>query len=601
MSGTNGSLLRSILAGSNPQGQDSASASRRALAWGRVSTDMQEERGLSMPEQLREIREYATRSGIGIVAEYHEAASAFQREDKRIEFHRMVARAKEDPSIGVILVHDMSRFSRDSVRAKTLLRELRQAGVEVVSLSDPVADPETVAGVYMEAITLAKNEAYSREIAFHTRKGCRATIRTRDPETGWCYKNGGQPLWGYRTERLNRGTDKKGRPILKAVWVLDDTVVNSRPVYEWARHCLVEMAAQGASLDRLRDFCNEHSIPAPRRRHWGTSTWHSILEPHKLLQYAGYGVWNVHCRNGVKRSPTDWVVVEGAQEALITEDEAMAIARERQQRAATSPGGSHAQRRARRSGYLLSGGLFTCARCGANLVGHASTNGKGRSGRYYICGSAKYRKGLGCGDALYVDKRVIEEAVLHEVSQRADACLDWDRVTALANSAIGEESRRQGTSAGDVQRQMADIDREVENVRAAIEAGVDDVAWASARLSELKAQRARLQDDIGTPPVATLRQLTRKEAELYGRAALRCLSSDGVAEQRAVIRRFVDQTRIEPTTGEITISVRRLPAQMFQAVVAGACYAAMHNALRQWLVRRWALPAVGRRRPVSAA
>ena len=235
MSGTNGSLLKSILAGSNPRGQDGAQAARRALAWGRVSTDMQEERGLSLPEQLREIREYAARNGIEIVAEYQEAASAFQREDKRVEFHRMVARAKEDPSIGVILVHDMSRFSRDSVRAKTLLRELRQAGVEVISLSDPVADPETVAGVYMEAITLAKNEAYSREIAFHTRKGCRANIRTRDPETGWCYKNGGQPLWGYRTERLNKGTDKKGRPILKAIWMPDDRIVAGRPVCEWAR------------------------------------------------------------------------------------------------------------------------------------------------------------------------------------------------------------------------------------------------------------------------------------------------------------------------------------------------------------------------------
>ena len=400
MSGANGSLLKSILAASSVRGDDGAQASRRALAWGRVSTDMQEERGLSLPEQLREIREYAARSGIEIVAEYQEATSAFQREEKRVEFHRMVARAKEDPSIGVILVHDMSRFSRDSVRAKTLLRELRKAGVEVISLSDPVADPEAVAGVYMEAITLAKSKAYSREIAFHTRKGCRANIRTRDPETGWCYKNGGQPLWGYRTERLNRGTDKKGRPILKAVWVLDDTVVNSRPVYEWARHCLVEMAAQGASLDRLRDFCNEHGIPAPRRSYWGTSTWHSLLEPHKLLQYAGYGVWNVHRKNGVKRPPVEWVVVEGAQEALITEDEAMRIAEVRASRRALQHGDRGRRGGVNRSDYLLSGGLFTCARCGANLVGHASTNGKGRSGRYYTCGSAKYRKGLGCGDAL---------------------------------------------------------------------------------------------------------------------------------------------------------------------------------------------------------
>jgi hypothetical protein len=64
-------------------------------------------------------------------------------------------------------------------------------------LNDPDFDPETVSGVWMENITMAKNEAYSREVAFHTRKGCRANIRMRDEETNWCYKNGGQPIWGY--------------------------------------------------------------------------------------------------------------------------------------------------------------------------------------------------------------------------------------------------------------------------------------------------------------------------------------------------------------------------------------------------------------------
>jgi len=326
MSG-NGSLLSAILAESRGAADSVEVTPRRALVWARVSTDMQEERGLSMPEQLRELRRYAGEHGIDVVEEYQEAASAFQREDKRVEFHRMVARAKQDPSIDTILVHDMSRFSRDSGRAKVLLGELRRAGVEVLSLSDPTADPDTVAGVYLEAITLAKNEAYSREIAFHTRKGCRANVQTRDPETGWCYKNGGQPPWGYRSERISRGLDKRGRPIYKAIWVPDDRIVAGRPVHEWARHCLVELAADGASLDALRDFCNQSDLPAPRCRHWGSSTWQSLLQPHKLLQYAGYAVWNVHRKNGVKRAPTEWVVVEGAQEALITETEALAVAR----------------------------------------------------------------------------------------------------------------------------------------------------------------------------------------------------------------------------------------------------------------------------------
>ena len=165
----------------------------KALAWARVSTSMQEERGLSIPEQLREIREYADTRKIKIIAEFTETESAFQQRAKRPEFERMLARAKAE-HVSMILIHDFSRFSRDSLGAKTLMRQLRGLGIKVVSLNDPEADPETVAGVCLEAITFAKNEAYSRGVAFHTRKGCRANIQTRDPETGWCYKNGGQPL-----------------------------------------------------------------------------------------------------------------------------------------------------------------------------------------------------------------------------------------------------------------------------------------------------------------------------------------------------------------------------------------------------------------------
>src|SRR5215472_5842898 len=58
----------------------------KAIAWARVSTADQEERGLSIPEQLREIRQYASSKHIEIVAEFTEAESAFQRRAKRPEF-----------------------------------------------------------------------------------------------------------------------------------------------------------------------------------------------------------------------------------------------------------------------------------------------------------------------------------------------------------------------------------------------------------------------------------------------------------------------------------------------------------------------------------
>jgi len=78
----------------------------------------------------------------------------------------------------MIIVHDFSRFGRDSSRAKSEIQELRRAGVEVISVTDPKVDEDTPAGVFMGAMLFAKNEAYSKEVAFHTRKGCRANVQT---------------------------------------------------------------------------------------------------------------------------------------------------------------------------------------------------------------------------------------------------------------------------------------------------------------------------------------------------------------------------------------------------------------------------------------
>ncbi len=119
---------------------------------------------------------------------------------------------------------------------------------------------------------------------------------------------------------------KRGRPQVKINWVLDDTIVPGRQMFEWAKYCLVELAGRGASLDELRDFCNKNGIPGRRKPYWGISTWHALLQPSVLLQYCGYGVWNVRNKLGRERPMTEWVVVPHAHKALITEEEAKRIA-----------------------------------------------------------------------------------------------------------------------------------------------------------------------------------------------------------------------------------------------------------------------------------
>lgn len=92
----------------------------------------------------------------------------------------------------------------------------------------------------------------------------------------------------------------------------------------------------------------------------------------------GYGVWNARNKEGRERPPSEWVIVPNARPALITEDEARAIvaARRRAQGTATIP---TIRGRILTSEYLLSGGLFLCGRCNANIIGFRTS-----SGEYYV-------------------------------------------------------------------------------------------------------------------------------------------------------------------------------------------------------------------------
>ena len=529
-----------------------------AFAWARVSTEMQEERALSIPEQLREIRDYARKNDFEIVEEFQETGSAFKRPEKRVEFERMVAEAEARPDVSAILVHDLSRFSRDSVRGKSLMRRLRDRGIQVVSLNDPEFDPDTVSGVYMEAITFAKNEAYSREVAFHTRKGCRANVQTRDQETGCCYTNGGQPLWGYRIERLTRGDQRRGHPIVKSIWVPDETIVAGRPTHEWTRHCLTDLAGKGASLEELRDFCNEQGIPAQRGPYWGISTWHSLLQPNTLLKYCGYGVWNVHCKNGSKRPPSEWIITERAHEPLITEDEAQAIAAARRRNVQKSFDKGYG--RSRGSRYLLSGGLFVCGRCGSNMIGF-----RNEKRTYYVCGSQPYRKGMGCGPGVYVPQDMAELEVVNGMRELIEMCSDENGLVRRVNAELRDIWESSTGVDPHATQKINQIDAKIANIRKAVEDGLSDTQWANERLQDLMAERAdlELKGCLGAEPP----QIDAQTALAYRRDLDTVLQQGDMVERKKLVRSWVQELKLAPEALEVEITYQ-VPEPVMNCLVA---------------------------------
>ncbi len=548
-----------------------ASVPIRAFAWARVSTDGQGERGQSMEEQLRQIRAYADRDGIEIVEEFSEIASAFQNDAKRVEFHRMLALARSRPDVNAILVHDLSRFGRTGFQSQTLVRRLREEGIRVVSMSDPAFDYESSSGAWIEAISFAKNEAFSRDVSFHTRKGCRANIRTRHPVTGQSYTNGGQALWGYRIRKLDMGSARKGARIFKSIWELDDAVVAGRPIHEWVHHVLVDMAGQGASLNEMRDFCEARGLPARRKDHWGTSTINAILQPYVLAKYTGLGIWNVHDKRGKLRPRSEWVIVEAAHPAILSVEEATRIVEVRRQQ--TRPSHFPPAGRSRSSDYLLSGGIFKCGRCGANMTGF-----KNSAGTYYVCGSQPYRRGRGCGPGVYVPVKLVEEEAIRGLRDLVGHTSDPQGFARRVNEEIARLQAEQPRQDLEAEKRLSAIEEKISRVRKAIEDGLEDVAWANERLQELNRERANLQVQIDSECGARGGQnansfcpnVSVEQAMAMRQDVERLFAVEGsTMEKKQLLRVWVQEMKLAPERREVVLTYR-VPEPIMIKMVAGA-------------------------------
>jgi len=108
----------------------------RAALYARVSTDEQANEGHSIEGQLEAMHRHAESRGWEVVAEYVDAGFS-ARTDKRPEFKRMIADARAG-KFDVILVLRFDRFSRNRKHAIMYKELLREQGVTVVSVTEPL-------------------------------------------------------------------------------------------------------------------------------------------------------------------------------------------------------------------------------------------------------------------------------------------------------------------------------------------------------------------------------------------------------------------------------------------------------------------------------
>lgn len=164
----------------------------RVVAYCRYSSEAQRD-GYSIEAQTKAITEWCERQGHTILHFYIDEAESATSDD-RTEFQRMVKDAASG-SFEAVIVHKLDRFARNRYDSAIYKHKLKQNGVRVISMLEPLDDsPESV---IMESVLEGMAEYFSKNLARETRKGKREAA-------GKAQFVGGKPPLGYGVDDKHR-------------------------------------------------------------------------------------------------------------------------------------------------------------------------------------------------------------------------------------------------------------------------------------------------------------------------------------------------------------------------------------------------------------
>lgn len=424
----------------------------RIAAYARYSSDSQRE--ASIEDQLRNCRARCLREGWPAPEVLADSAMSGMRHD-RPAYQRLLAEAHR---FDVILVDDLSRFGRDKEEVGRAVKRLTFAGVRLVGVSDGV---DTARRGHKVDVGLRglMSELYLDDLADKTHRGL--TGRALAGASA-----GGLPYGYVVTETGQRA-------------VTPDQAVVVRRIFD--------AYLSGQSARAIAAGLNADRIPSPRGSTWAPSAifgdWRRGIGILANPIYVGRQVWNKsrwvkHPESGRRvrqeRPEAEWVTTDQPELAivdLVTWDAVQARLRGRGTDAQLQAG----QRRGRVVRNLLSG-ILRCGECSGPFVVVDAYK--------YGCANAKERGT--CTSTIRVDRRAAERAMLAGVRERLmseENFRDFQRdVAAMLKQAAPDTDR--------AQRAHAAAERELENILAAIRAGI---LTSSTKAELLKAEAAVAQ------------------------------------------------------------------------------------------------------------
>lgn len=489
----------------------------RAALYARVSSDRQAERDLSIPAQLKALRQYADKQGWRIVEQFIDEAESARTAD-RPEFQRMMglSKQKEHP-FTVILVWKLSRFARnreDSILYKAMLRK---HGVQVVSINEPIDD--SPAGRMLEGMIEVVDEFYSANLSSDT-------IRGMNENASRGFLNGGRAPYGYRRVKVKVGEIDKAK--LEAVPEHAPTVKR-----------VFQMCLDGMGVKEIAKKLNAEGYKTRDGHEWTNTVLYYILTNEAytgVTVFNGYRYWDSKAEKAQKA-----IRIEGTHEALVTREQFEKARQNLKERgfAVTHP-------RSVASDYLLSGILY-CGCCDAKMIG---TTAKSGQFTYYGCQTYLKKGRKACATGL-VNQERLEGEVIRVLK---DTVLTDDNLTELMRL-VNEEINRDRTTSGkrinEADAQLKALNGRLDKLYVALETGHVDMADLGPRIKALRVQIEATEDRrrvIAAEDVAPL-QLTAAQVRRSVEDLRELLAEGTTLERKSRMRAWVKRIEVDSVRG----------------------------------------------------
>lgn len=489
---------------------------KRAVAYGRYSTDMQREE--SIDAQFRAIRDYCQRNEIELVSTYADEGISGTT-DNRPQFQQMIKDA-ELGAFDYVIVHKLDRFSRSKYDSAIYKRKLKLLDVQLLSVLENLdGSPESL---ILESVLEGMSEYYSRNLSREVKKGMRENALK-------CKFNGGTPPLGYDVD------DDK------------NYVINAHEAE--AIKLIFDMFTKNYSYSQMMMRLNNLGYKTKRGREFTRNSFYEILNNERYVgtyfyskeDYDGFkGKRNYH----KKRNKDNMIRIKNGVPAII-DKETWAKAQEKLKN-------NRNLNRTNKNGrfYLLKGLLF-CGECGSPMSGNMQSNNQGNRYYYYKCNrkSRTHKCHAPVVRAEKIEKEVLdcfEDVIFTKANKEV---VIKSMLKYLDKKTDTKDQRRS------LEKELAAVEKQIDNILDAIMSGISSPS-VNDKLSELETKKETLKASISKCNIISYQSLGKIEDIKKFLDEGKSIYEFTPQEQSVIIKNFID--KITYKDKKITVQLKML-------------------------------------------